>query len=302
MGHSIDTPTGLVCMQDARFANLLFELLLIGFKQLCKVGPGLGQTTGADFECVANREQACDIADTHAQEIMQPGAIYHDVQAKGGAGQGIGHNRGDDFFAVVTPGALDEMQIDFRCHRWDIFDDALMLTTGIPNRMTTIRTCFQTVEMRCIDVIGDGAALTGMALFSSRFTVPFAPGRFQIRWCRPDGCVGDGSSLLLPLAWDCSHNAALFANARIALMACSCGRVSSASASSCVMILRLAQQDLTPAPVQWVEPHILGLLMGMITVAPFAMAAGLPDQLPISGPVTGAGKTAWVYKGLGQHR
>ena len=54
--------------------------------------------------------------------------------------------------------------MDFRCHRWDIFDDALMLTAGVPNRMTTIRTCFQTVEMRRIDVIGDGAALTGMAL------------------------------------------------------------------------------------------------------------------------------------------
>lgn len=68
------------------------------------------------------------------------------------------------------------------------------------------------------------------------------------------------------------------------------------------MILRLAQQDLTPAPVQWIEPHILGLLMGMITVSPFAMAAGLSNQLPISGPVTGAGKTSWVYKGLGQNR
>ena len=181
MGPSIDAPTGLIGMQHAGCADLLFDLFVIGFEPGGQMGPGLGQSAGADLKRVADRQQVRDVAHAHAEQIMQPGAVDQHIQTQGGAGQGIGHRWGDHLTAVTTPVAVHSMLMNLRRNRWEVFDDAAVLTAGFTQPLTAIRAVIQGMVIGRVDMIRGGTTGSGMAFLLPWLPVLFAVGGLLVR-------------------------------------------------------------------------------------------------------------------------
>ena len=126
-----------------------------------------------------------------SEAVMKPRGKDQRAVSQLGPRQSIGYRWFDQFFAVLTVTARDDMLRAFRLGFWNVLDDACPILGWIPEQTATLRTDLQGVWFLAVDPFGLASTRSLVALLATRL-LPLLRGSvlFLVRRDLTGGCAG----------------------------------------------------------------------------------------------------------------